>query len=135
MNNNAKKITVVLAIVFLIATIFIVGIDWADDTTFRLYHSYYADFVLPFSYYFLLTLNAERSIFFDRWWKRALAVFVLCTTSEILQYFGIYAFARVFDPLDIVMYGAGSLLAASVEIFIFQRIFPFWKSTPNQGVL
>ncbi len=55
-----------------------------------------------------------------------MVVFALCTTSEILQYFGIFALARVFDPIDIVMYGIGVLLASIVDRKVFTRIFSFW---------
>jgi hypothetical protein len=121
-NNNKAKTNLVVAIELLIAGGFIIGVDWADEATYTLYQSYYADIVIPFGFYFLLTLNQQ----FVHWWQRASVIFALCTTSEILQYFGVYALARVFDPIDIVMYGIGVLLAAFVDRRIFSRVFTFW---------
>ncbi len=126
MSNKKKKTTLVVALELLIAGGFIIGVDWADEATYILYQSYYADIVIPFGFYFLLTLNAQRNGQLIHWWQRAFGIFVLCTTSEILQYFGIFALARVFDPLDIVMYGVGALLAAFVDRRIFSRVFAFW---------
>lgn len=45
--------------------------------------------------------------------------------TEILQYFGIFALARVFDPIDFVMYGIGVLSVAFVDRKMFVRAF-FW---------
>jgi len=56
-----------------------------------------------------------------------LLVFGLCALSETLQYFGVYALATVFDPVDYLMYGMGVLLAAFVDRQIFTRMLPFWE--------
>ncbi len=125
-DKSGKKIVVVVFVALIIASAFVIDINWTSEVAYNLYHSYFADIALPFMLYLLLTPNAKRNRLFAHWWQRALAVFVLCTTSEILQYFGIFALARVFDPLDIVMYGLGVLLAASVDRLLFTRVFPFW---------
>jgi hypothetical protein len=125
-DKHVKKIVVVVFVALIIASTFVLDIDWTNEVAYKLYHSYFADIVLPFMLYLLLVPNTERYRLIARWWQRALAVFVLCTTSEILQYLGIFAFVRVFDPLDIVMYGLGVLLAAWVDRLLFTRVFPFW---------
>lgn len=125
-DKSGKKIIVVVFVALIIASAFVIDINWTSEVAYNLYHSYFADIALPFMLYLLLTPNAKRNRLITHWWQRALAVFVLCTTSEILQYFGIFALARVFDPLDIVMYGLGVLLAASVDRLLFTRVFPFW---------
>ncbi|MCD4685932.1 MAG: hypothetical protein K8S97_08350 [Anaerolineae bacterium] len=97
-----------------------------NESILKLYHSYFADIALPFAFYFLLTISETRHAFLKPWWIKALSVFALCTTSEILQYFGIFALARTFDPLDIVMYGLEVLLAVAVERGIFAPQLAFW---------
>ena len=62
-----------------------------------------------------------------KWWVKALLVFGLCALSETLQYFGVFALARVFDPVDYLMYGVGVLSAAFVDRQIFTRMLPFWE--------
>ena len=61
------------------------------------------------------------------WYTKASAVFVLCALSETLQYFGIYALASVFDPMDYVMYALGTILAIFVDRILFKRLFEFWN--------
>jgi hypothetical protein len=43
-----------------------------------------------------------------------------------MQYFGVYALASVFDPLDYLMYGIGVLLAAFVDRAILRCTLPGW---------
>ncbi len=124
--KHVKKTIVVVVVALIVASIFVIDINWTSEVAYNLYHSYFADIALPFMLYLLLVPNAGRNRLIAHWWQRALAVFALCTTSEILQYFGIFALARVFDPLDIVMYGLGVLLAALVDRLLLTRIFPFW---------
>jgi len=122
---NKKKIFIVL-LQLTLAVILVVCKGWTSGTLRILYQSYFADILLPFGFYFLLSLIGAESKFLDMWWKKALVIFGLCTISEILQYFGIYALATVFDPVDIAMYGLGVLLASFVDRKVFARYFPFW---------
>lgn len=126
MDKQSKRVRLVILIELVIASIFIIGADWTSHAFYILYQSYYADVFLPFGFYFLLSMKGNESVFLNTWWKKALAVFALTATSETLQYFGIYALARVFDPLDYVMYGVGVLLAALVDRKLFSKIFSFW---------
>lgn len=121
-----KKKTLVILIVLLTAGLFIIGADWANATIRRLFHSYFADIAIPFCYYFLLVFVEDKQPWLRHWYYKAIVVFGLCATSETLQYFGIYAMASVFDPLDYVMYAAGVLVAALVDQVIFTRCFGFW---------
>jgi hypothetical protein len=120
-----KKTIVVITLLF-IASIFVIGADWASETLHQLFHSYFADIAIPFGFYFLLVLLEERYTLIKKWYIKVGAVFFLCTLSETLQYFGVYALARVFDPLDYVMYALGVVLAAFVDRIIFKRVFGFW---------
>jgi len=127
MNDTTKKTILVVVIEITIASIFVLGADWANRSIHVLFHSYFADIVIPFGFYLLLCLSADRQGWLVQWWQRSLAVFILCTTSEILQYFGIFALAHVFDPIDIIMYGIGTLAAMFLDRYLFAKIFNFWN--------
>ena len=117
-----SKKTIVVIILLIIASLFIIGADWASETVHGFFHSYFADIAIPFGYYLLLVLIEDRYIPFQKWYTKAGTVFVICALSETLQYFGVYALARVFDPLDYVMYALGVVSAAFVDRIIFKRI-------------
>ena len=91
-----------------------------------LYYSYFSDIIIPFGIYFLLSIN-EFSIPFLRDWRvKSIIVFSATTTTEICQYFGIPVLGVTFDPIDIIMYGAGVVLAVFIDRQVFTRIFKFW---------
>ena len=121
-----NKKAIVVTTLLIIAGLFIIGADWAGETVNGLFHSYFADIAIPFGFYMLLVLVEEKYKPFQKWHTRAIAVFMLCALSETLQYVGVYALARVFDPLDYAMYALGVLFAALVDRIIFKRIFDFW---------
>lgn len=124
MKIDGKKITIVIGIELALALIFFIGADWAGENVHRFFHSYFADIALPFGFYFLLIPDEDTFLFLRPWHNKALAVFLLVSTSEILQYFGIYALATVFDPIDFVMYAGGVLLAASVDTKLISKYYP-----------
>ena len=126
MDKQNKRVRLVIFIELVIASIFIIGADWANRSSYIFFQSYYADIFLPFGFYFLLSIKGDDSKYFSAWWKKALAIFTLTATSETMQYFGIFALARVFDPLDYVMYGLGVMLAVLVDRVIFTKTFSFW---------
>jgi hypothetical protein len=123
---NGKKLVVVI-IMLLIAAVFVIGADGAGPTVRLFFKSYFADIAIPFGYYFLLVLVEDQIRPLQKWFVKAIAIFALCSLSETLQYFGIYALASVFDPLDFVMYAIGVALAAFVDRIIFTRLFRFWN--------
>ena len=122
---RSKKAIVVITLL-IIACIFIIGADWASDKVHRLYHSYFADIAIPFGYYLLLVLLEGKYKLLEKWYVKACAVFVLCALSETLQFFGVYALAVVFDPLDYLMYALGVTLAAFFDRILFKKVFSFW---------
>ena len=85
-----KKFIVVISLL-IVACIFIIGADWAGETTHRLFHSYFADIAIPFSFYLLLVNLEDRYKLIEKWYIKASVVFVLCSLSETLQYFDVYA--------------------------------------------
>ena len=127
MDINNKKTRLVIILELIIASFFIVGADWAGHNINLIFKSYFADMFLPFGFYFLLSIKGDHSKYFNSWWKKAVSVFALVATSETLQYFGFYALARVFDPVDYVMYAIGVMFAAFVDRKIFTKSFSFWN--------
>ena len=124
MEIDSKKVAIVVGVELFIALIFFIGADWAGESVHRFFHSYFADIALPFGFYFLLILTEDRCRFFRTWHSKTLAVFAFAATSEVLQYFGIYALARTFDPFDFVMYANGVLLAALLDKQVISRCYP-----------
>ena len=122
-----NKKTIVVITMLSIASIFLIGADWAGETVNQIFHSYFADIAIPFGYYMLLILLEDKYKFIKKWYLKATAVFMLCSLSETLQFFGIYAMAIVFDPLDYIMYALGVLLGVICDRIIFKRIFSFWN--------
>lgn len=127
MRNKTKRVVLVVGLQLVIATFFISGAERASPSLYVLYQSYFADIFLPFGFYFLLFLVQFQHSIFEKWWVKGLSVFILCATSEILQYFGIFALARIFDPIDFIMYGVGVGLAVIADTQIFSRFLSFWK--------
>ena len=123
---NRKK-GVVLINMFLVATVFVIGADWAGPAALRFFKNWFADLAIPFSYYFLLVLAEDQFKPLLKWQVKAISIFALCSLSETLQYFGIYALATVFDPLDYLMYAIGVGFAAFVDRIVFTRLFRFWN--------
>jgi hypothetical protein len=126
--KNAYKIVVIVGIQLILAAIHIFRLGQLfDGTLYNLYYGYASDIMLPFGAYFLLGINEFSIPLLRSWWSKALIVFTAPTACEIAQYFGIYAFGVTFDPLDILMYGVGVMLAAALDMQVFPRIFKFWK--------
>ena len=122
MTSRSTRVRVVVAIQLVIAVTMFSGADWAPENARRIFHSYFADLALPFGYYFLLTLVEDKLRFMQPWHRKALTVFSLVSASEVLQYFGIYALATVFDPFDFVAYMSGVLLAVVLDVGVIARL-------------
>ncbi|MDD2646820.1 MAG: hypothetical protein PHV78_02495 [Patescibacteria group bacterium] len=127
MKFEAKKKIIIVCVQLLIVLGFVIGADWASESFHRFFHSYYADIALPLGFYFLLKTLEDKYAFLHPWYWKATAVFLLVSTSEILQFFGIYAFARIFDPLDFLAYAGGVLSAAFIDRTIFTKVFNSWE--------
>ena len=56
--KNKKNIVVITALI--IASLFVIGADWASKTVHSLFHSYFADIALPFGLYMLLVLAEDK---------------------------------------------------------------------------
>ncbi len=81
---------------------------------------YLIDILLPFAMYLLLgTVQIE---VLRHWWVRAILVFAVGATSEMLQYFGLPIFGRTFDPLDFAAFAVGVLVGHVVEELVVFRL-------------
>jgi hypothetical protein len=78
---KTKKQVVVFNIL-IIAALFIIGADWANERIRILFHSYFADIAIPFGYYMLLFLVEDQYKPFQKWYTKALAIFLLCSQSQ-----------------------------------------------------
>jgi len=99
--------TIIVGLQLILAFVFVVDKSGLSPPINQFFSNYFADIFIPFAFYYLLLLVKPPPPLLNRWWGRAGVVFMLCTASEILQYFGIFALARVYDPWDLFMYGLG----------------------------
>ena len=127
MKFETKKKIIIVCVQLLIAVGFVIGADWASDSFHQFFHSYYADITLPLGFYFLLKILEDKYPFLRPWYWKATAVFLLVSTSEILQFFGIYALAHIFDPFDFLAYASGVLSAAFIDRVLFTKVFNSWE--------
>ena len=127
-NQIRKRTYVIVAIQLILAMGFIFRpVSNLPRDGYIFYQSYYADVMIPFSFYFLLSLNNITLVFLRNWKIKAAIIFLVMTTSEIFQYFDIYMFGVTFDPLDIVAFAVGTVMAVLVDMLLFPRIFGFWE--------
>lgn len=103
--------------------------QYLNGALYTFFYGYFSDVVLPFGIYFMLEIYDSTIKFLKAWYVKAVIIFAGATLMEILQYFGYYALGVTFDPIDIVMYGVGVLLAALVEVQIFARYLKSWNQT------
>jgi len=82
-------------------------------------NGYLIDILLPFALYFLFSLAGK---FFNSWYIRGGVIFLIGSTVEILQYFGVPIFGQTFDPIDFIMYAAGVFLAIFIDYIWLSRI-------------
>lgn len=127
MQKITPKMMLILALEIVVAILHVsnlgklLGGTWHD-----LYSSYFSDLVLPFALYFLLCASETNIPILRHWWLKAGLVFGAALSAEILQFFGVDALGVTFDPVDIVAYACGVLLAVGIERGILARNFQFW---------
>ena len=136
MSNDSdffKRLAVVLSIVALTAAIHIFRPgSYLQGEWYNFYYSYFSDFILPFTCYFLLCMPAPNIPILRRWEVKFALAFLFPAIAETCQYFGIPVLVVTFDLLDYVMYGLGALTAVVVDTQVFARVFDFW--TREQAV-
>lgn len=123
-----NRIIVGSSIMFIIALqhIFRVGTYFKGDL-YLFYYSYVSDLIMPFGFYFLLFMNDLKIKILRKWYIKAAIIIGATTLAEILQFFGVYALGKTFDPIDILMYVLGVGTAVIIDRLIFKRFIPFWN--------
>lgn len=101
--------------------------SYLDGEAYILYYSYASDIIIPFGFYFILSMNEIQIKFLQQWYTKALIVFGMATFTEIMQIFGYYVLGVTFDIFDILMFGIGVALAALLDKQVFERFIPYWK--------
>jgi len=124
--RNRTYIIVAIQLLMAAAFLFRAG-SFLPDKANIFYQSYFADLVMPFSFYFLLSLYERSMPFLRNWIMKGSIIFLGMTITEIFQYFGIYMFGVTFDPLDILAFAIGTIAAVVADQFIFPRVFSFWR--------
>jgi hypothetical protein len=128
-NRNRKvRITVGISINLLIATIHIFRLgSYLNGDLYILYYSYASDILIPIAFYFLLCMNDVQIRFLRKWYAKAFIVFALATFAEVMQAFGVYMLGITFDPVDIIMFGIGVVIAAFMDVLVFEKLIPGYK--------
>jgi hypothetical protein len=122
-----RKTIFIILIQLVLAILHLLDLEkLGGDSWFQFYHSYFSDIALPFGFYFLLGNIENQFQPLKKWWMKAVLMYALAASAEILQFFGVYALGMTFDPLDFLMYAVGVLLAALVDTQVFSRFLPFW---------
>lgn len=128
MKSNQKKKCLIIGIEILLALMHVVGIGRnSNESMFIISASYFSDLALPFGFYFLLMISENKVAILREWWVKAGIVFLMATLAEVGQFFGLYILGRTFDPIDIIVYAAGVLIASLVD-WLFTIVFKFWKT-------
>lgn len=129
-----KRQIVVVSMMLLIAAAHIIGIgDYLPGELYKLYYSYFSDFIMPFGFYFLFCMAEQHIPVLRRWQVKLGVTFLLPATAETLQFFGVNALGITFDPLDYLMYATGATSAAIVDTQVFARVFDFWGAEKIVG--
>lgn len=125
--ETSKRIKVIVTLELLVSALIVLGSLIENQVLRVFYFSYFADIIIPFGFYFLLIPSEKKYSKLKSWFVKGVLIFLLCALSETLQYYGIFALARIFDPIDYVMYGVGVILAVILDRQIFKRYFSFWN--------
>jgi hypothetical protein len=88
---------------------------------------YLIDLLLPFSSYFLLVAATDSFRFLSPWHRKVAIVVAIMSCAEAAQYFGKPIFGSTYDPLDLIAYAVGAMLAAAADRLLLPRLFPFWR--------
>jgi hypothetical protein len=132
MSYSLPKILIVILIQVAIALIHVFRLGQIfQGQAYKLYYSYFSDFILPFGAYFLLSLNEVAIPVLRRWYVKAGLIFALTTCAEICQFFGIEVLGVTFDPFDMLMYGMGVSAAAFIDVKVFTKYLGFWANPKN----
>ena len=125
--HHRIRMIIGLSIVLVIASIHMFrASSYLEGAGYTLYYSYASDVTIPFGFYFLLCMNEINYLFLRKWYVKATIIFGLSSLTEILQAFGIHFLGVTFDPVDIIMFAVGVLVAVILDQLILKRAVPYW---------
>lgn len=117
---------------------------YLDQTgwTYVLYISFFNDLLFPICIYFVLCLFEKWIPQIGPWQVKVILSFLVPASIEIgqliYQKMGLtqvfMAYGGAFDPLDLVVYGAGGSLAALLERRVFAETLRFWKNVSPEEI-
>jgi hypothetical protein len=120
--KNKKSIFLIVGISLFIALLhFIIGPDY-NGIYKHFVRGYLIDLLLPMNIYLLLQISLRKKISIVK--SRvigALFTFLIGLIVEILQLFKIEFLGSTYDPLDIVMYGLGVMIALLIDYTIIDK--------------
>lgn len=123
--RSARKIIVVFIALIVGALHFVTGENYRGPFPVFV-NGYLIDILLPMTLFLLMGLIESRII--NSVVLRAIAVFGFGCLVETSQYFGRPFFGSTFDPFDILAYAGGVTLGILLELVVFPRFVPGWKS-------
>ena len=113
---DKRKIFTVGISLFVSFLHFIVGPNYNGPFSIFV-NSYLIDILLPFTLYYLFTVNKK----FDKKIPAAIVVFLIGFSVETLQYFNIHVFGSTFDPIDYLMYVLGVISALILDYTVVAK--------------
>ena len=126
--SQITRIIIGISIMIVIAFVHIYRLGTLLEGNFQtLYYSYFSDIIIPFGMYFLLCINEISITFLKSWRTKAILLFVITVSVEILQGLGFYVLGSTFDYFDLLAYATGILLAVIVDEFLFKKYIPYWN--------
>ena len=113
---SKRKIFVICISLFVGLLHFIIGPNY--NGPFMIFvNSYLIDILLPFSLYYLFTVNKK----LDKKIPVAILVLMIGFSVETLQYFNIHVFGSTFDPIDYLIYAVCVISALILDIRIISK--------------
>ncbi len=120
-----SRIIIAICILLIIALIHIFRVgSTLQGSLYTLYYGYFSDIIIPFGMFFLLYFNEIHIPLLRKWQAKAILVFGIASSTEIMQACGVPLLGQTFDPLDFVMFGTGVLLAVAVDQCLINRFLP-----------
>jgi hypothetical protein len=116
--KNRKKAFVIIVALLVAALHFVIGPNYRGPFNGFL-SGYLIDILLPFTLYFLFTLNLNQR---KQKILVCIGIFVFATAIEYLQYRGIGIFGSVFDPYDFLAYLAGVISAIVFDFAVLDKM-------------
>jgi glycopeptide antibiotics resistance protein len=124
--ENRKKILVAAILIPIALLHFVTGSRYQGPYP-SFVNGYLLDILIPLGFYLLLCL-VEVPIL-NSWLVKGILVFSAALAAEFAQWMGMPFLGQVYDPLDILMYAIGVLLAVMLDLLVFPKLFHFWN--PN----